>query len=73
MFNFVIKTIAKKYAVNLVNDVIRSIDKKCDVDFYRQKILKVMRFLNNLMDYLEDKTIDGDEADKIIEETKELF
>ena len=73
MINALIKAIAKKYAVNLVNDVIRSIDEKCDVDFYRQKILKVMRFLNNLMDYLEDKNIDGDEADKIIEETKELF
>ena len=73
MINALIKAIAKKYAVSLVNDVIRSIDEKCDVDFYRQKILKVMRFLNNLMDYLEDKTIDADEADKIIEETKELF
>lgn len=73
MIKALIKAIAKKYAVNLVNDVIRSVDEKCDVDFYRQKILKVMRFLNNLMDYLEDKTIDGDEADKIIEETKELF
>ena len=73
MINALIKAIAKKYAVNLVNDVIRSIDEKCDVDFYRQKILKVMRFLNNLMDYLEDKNIDADEADKIIEETKELF
>ena len=73
MIDALIKAIAKKYAVSLVNDVIRSIDKKCDIDFYRQKILKVMRFLNNLMDYLEDKTIDGDEADKIIEETKELF
>ena len=73
MINALIKAIAKKYAVSLVNDVIRSIDEKCDVDFYRQKILKVMGFLNNLMDYLEDKTIDSDEADKIIEETKELF
>ena len=57
----------------MINDVLDNINKKVDIEIYRQKILSVMRFLNDLLDYLEDKKIDETEADKIIEKAKDLF
>lgn len=73
MIESLFKFLAKKYIVNIVNDVLDDINKKVDIENYRQKILSVMRFLNDLLDYLEDKKIDETEADKIIEKTKDLF
>ena len=73
MIESLFKFLAKKYIVNIVNDVLFSINKKVDIENYRQKILSVMRFLNDLLDYLDDKKIDETEADKIIEKAKDLF
>ena len=57
----------------MINVTLDNINKKVDIEIYRQKILSVMRFLNDLLDYLEDKKIDETEADKIIEKAKDLF
>ena len=73
MIDSLFKFLAKKYIVDIINDVLDSINKKVDIEIYRQKILSVMRFLNDLLDYLEDKKIDETEADKIIEKAKDLF
>ena len=73
MIESLFKFLAKKYIVDMINDVLDNINKKVDIEIYRQKILSVMRFLNDLLDYLEDKKIDEAEADKIIEKAKDLF
>ena len=73
MIESLFKFLAKKYIVNIVNDILDNINKKVDIEIYRQKILSVMRFLNDLLDYLEDKKIDETEADNIIEKAKDLF
>ena len=73
MIESLFKFLAKKYIVDMINDVLDNINKKVDIEIYRQKILSVMRFLNDLLDYLEDKKIDETEADKIIEKAKDLF
>ena len=73
MIESLFKFLAKKYIVDMINDVLDNINKKVDIEIYRQKIISVMRFLNDLLDYLEDKKIDETEADKIIEKAKDLF
>ena len=73
MIESLFKFLAKKYIVDMINDVLDNINKKIDIEIYRQKILSVMRFLNDLLDYLEDKKIDETEADNIIEKAKDLF
>ena len=73
MIESLFKFLAKKYIVNIVNDVLDNINKKIDIEIYRQKILSVMRFLNDLLNYLDDKKIDETEADHIIEKAKDLF
>lgn len=67
------KWIAKKYAVSLVNDFIKKLNSKYDIESYRTRILSILKFLNNLLEILDDGEVTVDEADKIIEATKQLF
>ena len=68
-----LKWFAKKYAVSLVNDFIKKLNGKYDVESYRTRIMSVLKFLNNLLECLDDGEVTSEEADKIIEATKELF
>ena len=67
------KWIAKKYCVSLVNDCIAHLNSKVDIEKYRSKILSILNVLNSLLAFLDDKQISADEADIIVEQTKQLF
>ena len=67
------KWFAKKYAVSVVNDLIKKLNGKYDVECYRARVMKVLKYLNNLLEVLDDGEVTGEEADKIIEETSALF
>lgn len=69
----IVKWFAKKYAVSLVNDAIKAIQDKVDIDIWISRINKVIAYLQSILKKLEDKKITADEADAIIDETKELF
>ena len=67
------KWFAKKYAVSVVNDLIKKLNGKYDIECYRTRIMKVLAYLNNLLEVLDDGEVTSEEADKIIEETIKLF
>lgn len=67
------KWLAKKYVVSLVNDLIKKLNGKYDVQCYRTRIMNVLKYLNNLLEVLDDGEVTSEEADKIIEETTKLF
>ena len=67
------KWLAKKYVVGLVNDLIKKLNGKYDVECYRTRIMNVLKYLNNLLEVLDDGEVTSEEADKIIEETIKLF
>ena len=68
-----LKWLAKKYAVSLVNDLIKKLNGKYDIASYRTRIVNVLKYLNNLLEVLDDGEVTSEEADKIIEETIKLF
>lgn len=68
-----VKYFAKKYAVRCVNDLIKAIQKKCDIDKWHAKITKIVAFLQKVLQALDDKVITDEEADMIVDETKKLF
>lgn len=67
------KWLAKKYVVSLVNDLIKKLNGKYDVASYHTRIMNVLKYLNNLLEVLDDGEVTNEEADKIIEETTKLF
>lgn len=67
------KYFAKKYAVRCVNDIIKTIQKKCDIDKWHAKITKIVAFLQKVLKTLDDKVITDEEAEIIVDETKKLF
>ena len=68
-----IKWFAKKYVLSLVNTFIKKLNSKCDVEAYRTRIMAILKYLNNLLEVLDDGEVTGEEADKIIDATKQLF
>jgi DNA mismatch repair ATPase MutL len=71
--NTLIKWFAKKYAVNIVNDMLKSISEKTDIQKYKDKTNMILEYLTNLMKVLEDNQVTNEEAEKIIDKTKEFF
>jgi DNA mismatch repair ATPase MutL len=71
--NTIIKYFAKKYALSLINDLIANLQNKADIQRYKDKTNNVLKVLTTLMRILDDNTISQEEADQIIDETKNLF
>lgn len=71
--NTIIKWFAKKYAVNIVNDMIASLTKKTDIQKYKDKTNLVLQYLIEVMKVLDDNQITNEEAEHLIENTKGLF
>ena len=68
-----IKYFAKKWIIKQINQLLVDIKDNEKVIYWKNKILDIIRFLNNIQTILEDNNISEDEADKVIEECKKLF
>lgn len=71
--NSIIKWIAKKYALSLINDALDAAKDKVDIEKYRAKIEEIMLVLVDVAKALKDNKITKDEANEIIDKTTELF
>lgn len=68
-----IKYFAKKWIIKQINQLLVDIKDNEKVIYWKNKILDIIRFLNNIQTILEDNNISEDEADKVVEECKKLF
>lgn len=71
--NSIVKWFAKKYAVSLVNDMLEKLQEHADIQKYKEKTDDVLQYLCQIMNVLEDNKVTQEEAEKIIESTKDLF
>lgn len=68
-----IKWIVKKYALSFVNDALKKINEKTDIEKYRSKTQDVVWVFNHILDALKDNQISQEEYDKIILAVENLF
>lgn len=69
-----IKYFAKKYIVQVINDLLESAkSKKTDIKLWKNRTKNIIAFCHLVLETLEDDNISSEEADKIIESAKKLF
>lgn len=68
-----IKYFAKKYLLKKLNEALNNLRDNEKVEYWKNKITKIIMFLSNVMEYLKDNNISDEETDKILAECGELF
>jgi len=71
--NAIIKYFAKKYALSAVNEGIKAINAKTDLEPYKAKVKQVLEAAQALSAALDDNEITKEEAEAVVESVKALF